>query len=95
LSWVRSPHALPNSKKWLRENVAIFFCLSNTNDRKEFVEALSHAWQTLRKNYIGGTAENLCWEAYNDAKDIHPTISFSNISDSFLMRCNMGLAYIK
>lgn len=66
----------------------------NCNDRKEFVEALSHAWQMLRKNYISGITENLCWEAYNDAKDMHPSISFSNISDSFLMRCNMGLAYI-
>ncbi len=67
----------------------------NCNDRKEFVETLGSAWRTLRKNYIGGTTEDLCWEAYNDAKDIHPSISFDNISDSFLMRCNMGLAYVK
>jgi hypothetical protein len=67
----------------------------NCSDRKEFVETLGSAWRTLRKNYIGGTTEDLCWEAYNDAKDIHPSISFNNISDSFLMRCNMGLAYVK
>ena len=67
----------------------------NCSDRKEFVETLGAAWRTLRKNYIGGITEDLCWEAYNDAKDIHPSISFNNISDSFLMRCNMGLAYVK
>lgn len=67
----------------------------NCSDRKEFVETLGAAWRTLRKNYIGGTTEDLCWGAYNDAKDMHPSISFNNISDSFLMRCNMGLAYVK
>jgi hypothetical protein len=67
----------------------------NCNDRKEFVETLGSAWRTLRKNYIEGATENLCWEAYKDAKDMHPSISFVNISDSFLMRCNVGLAYIK
>ena len=67
----------------------------NCSNRKEFIETLGAAWQTLRKNYIGGTTEDLCWEAYRDAKDMHPSISFDNISDSFLMRCNMGLAYIK
>ena len=64
------------------------------NNRKEFVETLRAAWMTLRKNSIGGTTEDLCWEAYKDARDMHPSISFENISDSFLMRCNMGLAYV-
>lgn len=67
----------------------------NCSDRKDFVETLGAAWRTLRKNSIGGTTEDLCWEAYKDAKDMHPSISFDNISDSFLMRCNMGLAYVK
>ena len=67
----------------------------NCSDRKEFVENLGAAWRTLRKNSIGGTTEDLCWEAYKDARDMHPSISFDNISDSFLIRCNMGLAYVK
>lgn len=71
-------------------NQAIFVDCSN---RKEFVDMLGSAWQTLRDNSIGGTMENLCWEAYSQAKDMHPSISFDNISDSFLMRCNMGLEY--
>jgi len=67
----------------------------NCSERKEFVNALGSAWRTLRQNSIGGTTENLCWEAYQQAKDMHPSISFDNISDSFTARCNMGLAYIK
>lgn len=67
----------------------------NCSDRKEFVETLGAAWRTLRKNSIGGTTEDLCWEAFKDAKDMHPSISFDNISESFLMRCNIGLAYVK
>ena len=67
----------------------------NCSERKAFVDALGNAWRTIRRNSIGGTTENLCWEAYQQAKDMHPSISFSNISDSFLMRCNMGLAYVK
>ena len=41
-------------------------------------------------NFVCGYEENLL-----DFKDMHPSISFDNISDSFLMRCNMGLAYVK
>lgn len=67
----------------------------NCSDRKEFIEALGSAWHTLRKNYIGGTMEELCWNAYSDAKSMHPSISFDNISNGFLSRCNMGLAYVK
>lgn len=67
----------------------------NCNDRKEFVDSLGSAWRTIRKNSIGGSIENMCWEAYHQAKDMHPSISFGNISDSFLMRCNMGLEYVK
>lgn len=67
----------------------------NCSDRKEFVETLGYGWRTLRKNSIGGATEDLCWEAYKDAREMHPSISFENISESFLMRCNMGLAYVK
>ncbi len=67
----------------------------NCSERKAFVDALGSAWRTLRQNSIGGTTEDLCWQAYQQAKDMHPSISFENISDSFTARCNMGLAYIK
>lgn len=73
-------------------NKPIYF---NCNDRKEFVETLGKAWRTLRKNSIGGSVEDMCWKAYSQAKEMHPSISFANISDSFTARCNMGLAYVK
>jgi hypothetical protein len=47
----------------------------NCSDRKEFVQSLGAAWHALRKNFIGGTLEDLCWKAYNEAKDTHPSIS--------------------
>ena len=64
------------------------------SDRREFVKSLGSAWMNIRSNGIGGTVEDLCWEAYKDAKDMHPSISFKDISDSFLIRCNIGLGYI-
>ena len=63
-------------------------------NRKEFVDKLGAAWMEIRKNSIGGSIENMCWEAYNQAKDMHPSISFKRISDSFFSRCNMGLSYV-
>ena len=65
------------------------------SNRKAFIDTLRSAWSTLRQNSIGGSLEGLCWDAYNQAKDMHPSISFEDISDSFLTRCNMGLEYIK
>ena len=66
----------------------------NCSERKAFVDALGNAWRIIRTNSIGGSLENMCWESYQQARDMHPSISFNDISDSFLMRCNMGLAYI-
>lgn len=69
--------------------------LVDCENRKAFVDTLGAAWREIRSNSIGGNVEDMCWQAFNQAKDLHPSISFSNISDSFLMRCNMGLAYVK
>jgi hypothetical protein len=66
----------------------------NCQNRKEFVDTIGSAWRELRKNSIGGHLEDMCWEAYKQAKDMHPSISFADISDSFLIRCNMGLEYV-
>jgi hypothetical protein len=67
----------------------------NCDDRFAVVESLKQAWFTLRRNNIGGTLEDMCWDAFNDAKDLHPSISFAGITDSFFVRCNMGLEYVK
>jgi hypothetical protein len=66
----------------------------NCEDRREFINMLGAAWQLLRRNGIGGALEDLCWRSYSQAKDLHPSISFENISDSFLIRCNMGLEHV-
>lgn len=66
----------------------------NCKNRKEFVEMLGAAWRELRNNSIGGHLEDMCWESYKQAKDMHPSISFEDISDAFLIRCNMGLEYV-
>ena len=65
------------------------------SNRFAVVESLKRAWLTLRQNNIGGTLEDMCWDAFNDAKDLHPSISFEGITDSFFMRCNMGLEYVE
>ena len=67
----------------------------NCSERKAFVDAIGNAWRIIRKNSIGGSMEDMCWKSYQQAKDMHPSINFNNISDSFLMRCNMGLTYVK
>jgi hypothetical protein len=65
-------------------------------NRKAFIDTLRKAWRTLRQNNIGGTTENLCWEAYSQAKDLHPSIGMRpDLASTFLMRCNMGLRYVQ
>ncbi len=65
------------------------------SNRKAFIDKLGSAWQTLRENAIGGSLDDMCWKAFNEAKGLHPSISFENVSDAFLARCNLGLAYIE
>ncbi len=67
--------------------------LVDCSKRKEFVDTLGAAWRKLNQEHIG-QFDNMCWEAYVQAKEMPPTISFADVSDSFLIRCNMGLAYV-
>jgi len=62
--------------------------------RFDIIEKLKQSWLLLRQNHIGGQAEELCYEAYVDAKDIHPSIDLYPLVDNFFMRCNMGLDYV-
>ena len=64
------------------------------SDRNAVINAIQSAWMAIRKNNIGGSLENMCFDALTSAKDLHPSISFVGISDSFFMRCNMGLEYV-
>ena len=65
------------------------------SDRKAVIDALGAAWSALRKQSIGGSTEDMCWNPYNRAKELHPSINFSGISQTFFMQCNMALQYTK
>jgi hypothetical protein len=67
----------------------------NCENRIEFITAIGTAWRDIRNNQIGGQIADVCRDAYMDAKELHPSISFRDISDAFTSRCNMGLAYIR
>ena len=64
-------------------------------NRKAVIDRLSSAWSTLRKQGIGGSTEDMCWDPYNRAKEMHPSIRFDNIASTFFMQCNMALQYVK
>lgn len=64
-------------------------------DRRAVIDALGAAWTVLRRQSIGGSAEDMCWNPYNRAKEMHPSISFDGIAQTFLMQCNMSLQYVK
>jgi hypothetical protein len=65
------------------------------SNRKEVIDILGAAWMELRKQGIGGTMEDMCWQPYNRAKEMHPSISFDGIASTFFMQCNIALEYIK
>ena len=65
------------------------------SNRKEVIDTLGAAWSTLRKQGIGGSTENMCWDPYNRAKEMHPSIQFDNIASTFFIQCNMALQYVK
>jgi hypothetical protein len=65
------------------------------NNRKDVVDKLGSAWQTLRKQGIGGSSEDMCWQPFNRVKELHPSISMDGIASTFLMQCNMALQYVK
>lgn len=65
------------------------------SNRKEVIDMLGAAWRELRKQSIGGSTEDLCWDPYKRAKEIHPSISFDGIAPTFFMQCNIALQYVK
>ena len=65
------------------------------SDRKSVIDALNRAWAMLRKEQISGSTEDLCYNPYKRAKELHPSISFENIAPTFFAQCNMALKYVK
>ena len=70
---------------------SIFVDCSN---RKEVIDMLGAAWSELRKQGIGGSTEDMCWKPYQRAKEMHPSIQFDGIAQTFFMQCNMALQYV-
>ena len=64
-------------------------------NRKAVVETLGAAWMKLREEAIGGVTENMCWDPYQRALSIHPSISMNGIAQTFFAQCNMALKYVK
>ena len=64
-------------------------------DRLKVINALRLSWLSLRKVGIGGVSENLCWDALETARSIHPSVSMEGIAENFFMMCNEGLAYVE
>ena len=67
----------------------------NCTNRKEVVDILGWGWQKLRQQGIAGVTEDMCYKPYIKAKELHPSISFDKIAQTFLMECNMALQYVK
>ena len=67
----------------------------NCSNRKEVIDILGWGWQKLRQQGIAGVTEDMCYKPYIRAKELHPSISFDGVAQTFLMECNMGLQYLK
>lgn len=65
------------------------------SNRKAVIDILGAAWRELRNQGIGGNTEDLCWDPYQQAKELHPSIPLNGIAQTFFAQCNMALRYIK
>ena len=65
------------------------------SNRQAVVFSLKYAWQTLRKQGIRGTMENMCWKPYQRASKLHPSISTNGIAETFFAQCNTALMYVR
>jgi hypothetical protein len=65
------------------------------NSRIAVVTALENAWQELRRQKIAGATEDMCWNPYNKAKEMPPSVASQNYAASFLSWCNNGLQFIE
>ena len=89
---VNSLELLCGEKPKLQNQKQIFV---NCSNRKEVIDILGWSWQKLRQQGIAGVTEDMCWKPYNRAKELHPSIPFDGIAQTFLMECNMALQYVK
>ena len=90
---VNSLELLCNGEKPRLQNQKQIFV--NCSNRKEVISILGWGWQKLRQQGIAGVTEDMCWKPYNRAKELHPSIPFDGIAQTFLIECNMALQYVK
>ena len=90
---VNSLELLCNGEKPRLQNQKQIFV--NCSNRKEVIDILGWSWQKLRQQGIAGVTEDMCWKPYNRAKELHPSIPFDGIAQTFLKECNMALQYVK
>ena len=79
-----------NSQQNVQQRAVYVDCAN----RKAVIDALGGAWQTLRRERIGGNTEDVR-KPYKRAEGIHPSISFDSIAQTFFAECNMGLQYVR
>ena len=89
---VNSLELLCGEKPKLQNQKQIFV---NCSNRKEVIDILGWSWQKLRQQGIAGVTEDMCYKPFKRAKELHPSIPFDGIAQTFLMECNMALQYIK
>ena len=90
---VNSLELLCNGEKPRLQNQKQIFV--NCSNRKEVIDILGWGWQKLREQGIAGVTEDKYQKPYNRAKELHPSITFDGIAQTFLMECNMALQYVK
>ena len=90
---VNSLELLCNGEKPRLQNQKQIFV--NCSNRKEVIDILGWSWQKLRQQGIAGVTEDMCYKPFKRAKELHPSIPFDGIAQTFLMECNMALQYIK
>lgn len=65
------------------------------SNRKEVIDTLGRAWQSVKGQHIGVSDENDCWQPYQKAKDLNPRIQIDGIANSLFMQCNIALKNVK
>ncbi len=66
------------------------------SNRKVVIDSLGASFSLLRQEGIGGATENLCWDPYQRAKEMPPSINFLSLAQNNLFpQCNAALQYVK
>lgn len=68
----------------------------NCDSRRDVIDILQRAWQTLREQRIGGSLEDMCWDSFKRAESFHPSLGMNpGLASSVLAPCNLALEYVE